>query len=102
MAAHFFCENCGAEVKRDSKNCPKCGRSFASILCPACGFVGEEALFAGGCPVCGYTAPAQGAPKNHPGKTLPQKFSAGALPGWAYALAVLVFAAVAALLLFSQ
>jgi uncharacterized membrane protein YvbJ len=104
MGARFFCENCGAEVRRDSKTCPRCGRSFASVLCPACGFKGEERLFAAGCPVCGYTA---AAPKpnvtrrqSEPGKGRPPQVAAGALPVWAYVLAVLAFAGVLGLLLY--
>ncbi|WP_010253679.1 zinc ribbon domain-containing protein [Treponema primitia] len=100
MGARFFCENCGAEVKRNSKSCPKCGRSFANILCPACGFEGEEQLFSAGCPVCGYTADSSGnTPVPKPGKPSPPKFPAGSLPLWAYVLAILAFVAVLAILL---
>ena len=53
---HFFCDKCGFEVEQDAKNCPGCGRSFSSVKCPACGFVGQAALFGEGCPVCGYSA----------------------------------------------
>jgi predicted amidophosphoribosyltransferase len=101
MAARFFCENCGAEVKRNSKACPNCGRPFANILCPACGFAGEAGLFADGCPVCGYTAgsliPHPG-PKSKKQHTAPPKFAAGSLPSWAYILAILAFVGVVALL----
>ena len=34
----FFCENCGKEVKRNTKVCPYCGKFFASVKCPACGY----------------------------------------------------------------
>jgi predicted RNA-binding Zn-ribbon protein involved in translation (DUF1610 family) len=51
----FFCENCDTEVPRDAKTCPTCGRVFASVLCPSCGFAGAEALFKDGCPACGYS-----------------------------------------------
>ncbi|MDR0760843.1 MAG: hypothetical protein LBF74_12190, partial [Treponema sp.] len=55
----FRCENCGADVPFQAKQCPRCGRLFQSVRCPSCGFTGEEALFTqGGCPVCGYTVPA--------------------------------------------
>jgi predicted amidophosphoribosyltransferase len=98
MAARFFCENCGGEVKRNSKACPHCGRPFANILCPACGFAGEERLFSAGCPVCGYTA---GSPDPKPKKQqpTPQKIAAGSPPAWAYILAILAFVGVVALLL---
>ncbi|MDR2738499.1 MAG: zinc-ribbon domain-containing protein [Treponema sp.] len=100
MGARFFCEHCGAEVKRNTKSCPKCGRSFANILCPACGFQGEESLFSAGCPVCGYTADSsEKTPAPKPRKNPPSKFPAGSLPIWAYVLAVLAFAAVLGILL---
>jgi predicted RNA-binding Zn-ribbon protein involved in translation (DUF1610 family) len=96
----FFCENCGAEVDRDTKTCPRCGRFFASIRCPACGFTGAEGLFAGGCPVCGYSSPdavtagARGSAKpSWPGgenfpRGKPPRIAAGALPVWVYILTV--------------
>jgi len=52
----FFCDNCGEEVGDNSKTCPYCGRFFASVRCPACGFSGEDSLFVNGCPSCGYSA----------------------------------------------
>jgi predicted RNA-binding Zn-ribbon protein involved in translation (DUF1610 family) len=94
VSPRFFCENCGAEVPRNAKNCPKCGKFFASIRCPSCGFTGEEALFRGGCPVCGYSAPPE------TGKILPwpekkkPPMTAGALPLWVYAAAVLALVSV--------
>jgi uncharacterized membrane protein YvbJ len=58
----FFCDKCGFEVPQDAKACPGCGRSFSSVKCPACGFVGQAAFFGGGCPMCGYSADeSQGA-----------------------------------------
>jgi predicted amidophosphoribosyltransferase len=53
---HFFCEHCGAEVRRSADSCPSCGRSFASVRCPKCDFTGEANFFANGCPECGYSA----------------------------------------------
>jgi RNA polymerase subunit RPABC4/transcription elongation factor Spt4 len=83
---HFFCENCGAEVPLDAKQCPRCGREFASVRCPACNFVGEEALFTGGCPVCGYTV-ASPPPKPSSGRF---GGGGGALPLWVYFLTALL------------
>jgi predicted RNA-binding Zn-ribbon protein involved in translation (DUF1610 family) len=94
--ARFFCENCGAEVPRDAKNCPKCGRFFASVRCPSCGFTGEEALFRGGCPVCGYSAPpaaGRGGILPWPERKKPSR-AAGVLPVWVYVTAVLALIAV--------
>jgi hypothetical protein len=86
----FFCEHCGAEVPKDAKHCPQCGRSFASVLCPSCGFAGNPDLFTGGCPVCGYSAPpAPETGKESPPKTAP----AGALPWWVYLLTALALLA---------
>ena len=95
---HFFCESCGIEVPRDAKNCPKCGRYFASVLCPACGFSGEEALFKGGCPVCGYSkGPSpEGAAAL---RDFPEgKKPVGALPLWVYILTAAAFTGVFAAL----
>jgi RNA polymerase subunit RPABC4/transcription elongation factor Spt4 len=100
MGERFFCENCGAEVKRDAKTCPQCGVSFADVLCLACGFSGNARLFAAGCPVCGApvaAGPVNGTPK--PTRAARPKFAAGAPPAWAYLLALLAFAGVFALLL---
>ncbi|GHV80854.1 hypothetical protein AGMMS49944_26450 [Spirochaetia bacterium] len=100
MGARFICEHCGASVKRDSKSCPQCGRPFANVLCPVCGFEGAERLFSAGCPSCGYTAeaPVRVAASKHE-KEPPPRFVAGDLPVWAYVLAILAFVSVLALLL---
>jgi predicted RNA-binding Zn-ribbon protein involved in translation (DUF1610 family) len=97
----FFCENCGAEVPRDAKNCPQCGRFFASVRCPACDFVGEEYLFTGGCPACGYSS-VRGRPSgpSSPAAPPPKREAAGALPRWVYVLTILAFLGVMALLFF--
>ena len=50
----FFCENCGKEVKRNTKVCPYCGKFFASVKCPACNYLGGTDEFVSGCPACGY------------------------------------------------
>jgi predicted RNA-binding Zn-ribbon protein involved in translation (DUF1610 family) len=92
--ARFFCENCGAEVGRNAKQCPKCGKLFSSILCPSCGFSGEEFLFDKGCPLCGYSAPGSTSPEKP--KKAGSGEAAGALPWWVYALTLLALAGVLA------
>ncbi|MDR0540395.1 MAG: zinc-ribbon domain-containing protein [Spirochaetaceae bacterium] len=53
----FFCDNCGAEVPKTANSCPRCGRFFASIRCPKCGFSGgNDTAFSNGCPRCGYSS----------------------------------------------
>ena len=52
--AKFFCQCCGSEVPRKAKFCPKCGKFFASVLCPNCGHTGKTEDFINGCPECGY------------------------------------------------
>jgi predicted RNA-binding Zn-ribbon protein involved in translation (DUF1610 family) len=102
MGERFFCENCGAEVKRDAKTCRHCGVSFADVLCLACGFSGNARLFAAGCPVCGApvaAGPVNGTSKPKRGKGARQKVAVGAPPAWAYILALLAFAGIFALLL---
>jgi predicted amidophosphoribosyltransferase len=92
----FFCDNCGSEVDRNAKACPHCGRFFASIRCPACGFAGAERLFAGGCPSCGYSAPpGDGA------KLREKKPAAGPLPMWVYVFSIAALIAVLAILFFA-
>jgi len=90
----FFCDNCGAEVPRDGKRCPNCGRYFASVRCPACGFTGEETLFREGCPVCGYSTTTG----NNRGVKESEKASGGGLPLWVYILTSAVFTALMAAL----
>jgi predicted RNA-binding Zn-ribbon protein involved in translation (DUF1610 family) len=86
----FFCDNCGAEVGRHEKSCPKCGRFFASVRCPACGFSGEEALFTGGCPACGYSAPGPAKKRGWSrGDQNNGRIAAGALPVWVYLFSIL-------------
>jgi len=96
----FFCENCGAEVPRDEEKCPKCGKYFASVRCPVCGFIGETAQFKGGCPACGYST-AKPPPKFGNKKNFSDnKKAAGALPFWVYILTAAAFTAVLAALFF--
>ena len=97
QSPRFFCENCGDEVPRDAKNCPKCGRYFASVRCPACDFIGEEAFFKGGCPVCGYSAGAQG--QNSGGhRASGKKKPVESLPVWVYILTAAAFTGILAAL----
>jgi len=86
----FFCDNCGQEIDIKAKSCPHCGRFFASILCPACGFSGEDKLFLNGCPSCGYSEPA--------GKRAVDTIVKGILPGWAFLISILVLLALVAVL----
>ncbi|GMO47734.1 MAG: zinc ribbon domain-containing protein [Treponemataceae bacterium] len=84
-AAKFFCEYCGAEVSSNAKICKKCGKFFLSVRCPECGKTGNAAIFANGCPGCGYAAgkerPAAktAAVSVKPGRKDP-------LPSWLYIL----------------
>jgi hypothetical protein len=88
----FFCEGCGAEVPLTAKQCPRCGRYFASIRCPSCGFTGDEGLFDQGCPICGYAA------RQDPVRTKPprQDPARDGLPRWIYLLTFMIFLAAAA------
>jgi uncharacterized membrane protein YvbJ len=94
----FFCESCGSEVPKDAKNCPKCGRYFASVRCPACGFIGEEALFNEGCPVCGYSTKAGQGTNKRPINEI--KKPAGPLPLWLYIMTAVAFTAIVAAIFF--
>ncbi|MDR2480343.1 MAG: hypothetical protein LBD48_13685, partial [Treponema sp.] len=78
-----------------AKACPQCGRFFASVRCPACGYSGEDRAFAKGCPACGYSAPQQAAvPHREP------KVPAGPLPLWVYLFSIVALLAVFAVLYF--
>lgn len=55
-SAKFFCEFCDYEVPIDARICPRCGHFFASVRCPVCGKIGDQALFKYGCPKCGYAS----------------------------------------------
>jgi predicted amidophosphoribosyltransferase len=90
----FFCDNCGEEVGRNDKTCPHCGRFFASIRCPKCGFSADDASFKKGCPACGYSVPPGSAAYSQG-----EKVPAGKLPLWVYILSVCAFIAAVALLI---
>jgi RNA polymerase subunit RPABC4/transcription elongation factor Spt4 len=91
----YYCENCGTEVRKDARVCPKCGRFFSSVKCPRCGYVGEADDFAAGCPVCGYADVANAAPEplGDPPRAAPPP------PWWSYPLAAAVVLALVLLLL---
>ncbi len=57
----FFCEHCGNPVPLEAKTCPHCGRRFDAVRCPICSLVGDQELFADGCPRCGYLKRVGGA-----------------------------------------
>jgi predicted RNA-binding Zn-ribbon protein involved in translation (DUF1610 family) len=59
----FFCDNCGIEVDREALSCPRCGKSFGSVRCPACGFSGSLDYFKDCCPSCGYSTHGEGTSK---------------------------------------
>jgi predicted amidophosphoribosyltransferase len=94
---HFFCENCGAEVRKDARVCPRCGRFFSSVKCPKCGHVGGADDFFAGCPVCGYALAANPAPE--PFKSAPARQAAPPLPWWAFVAAALAILALSLALL---
>jgi RNA polymerase subunit RPABC4/transcription elongation factor Spt4 len=91
----YFCERCGAEVGKDAKLCPRCGRFFSSVKCPRCGYVGKADDFALGCPDCGSFEAANPAPD--PIRPLPVE--APPLPWWAFAAAALVILGLSLILL---
>ncbi len=50
----YFCENCGEEVAANARFCPHCGKFFAAVRCPSCGYMGSINDFKNGCPRCHY------------------------------------------------
>jgi RNA polymerase subunit RPABC4/transcription elongation factor Spt4 len=91
----YFCERCGAEVRKEARFCPRCGRFFSSVKCPRCGYVGEADDFALGCPVCGYADAANAAPEPL-GRAA---WSSQSLPWWSYPLAAALLLGLIILLL---
>jgi predicted RNA-binding Zn-ribbon protein involved in translation (DUF1610 family) len=89
----FFCESCSAEVEREAKSCPECGKNFASVRCPTCNFIGEVDSFKGGCPACGYVSEDQ--PKKRPKAKRPKDEP---LPLWVYVITVAIFSGILAAL----
>jgi predicted RNA-binding Zn-ribbon protein involved in translation (DUF1610 family) len=89
----FFCDGCGTEVAANAERCPHCGKFFASIRCPKCGFTGDTDTFGKGCPVCGYSAPLSNRPVRRPAK--PARHTAAhdsAAAPWPYALSIILLA----------
>lgn len=89
----FFCENCGNEVKRNTKICPHCGKFFASVRCPECNHLGTTEEFINGCPECGYAfTPNNKLKKNNKNKELSPAYKSNRyddpLPWWIYSLIV--------------
>ena len=78
--AKYFCEFCDTEVSEQDKVCPKCGRSFSSVVCASCGYSGAESEFVGGCPKCGY-AVKSGEKKKPVGNRKKKKES---IPWWVF------------------
>ncbi len=91
----YFCERCGAEVRKDAKLCPRCGRFFSSVKCPRCGHVGKADDFARGCPACGCADAANPAPD----PIRPLEVEAPPLPWWAYLSAAILILALSLVLL---
>ncbi|MDR2659259.1 MAG: hypothetical protein LBC27_04640 [Spirochaetaceae bacterium] len=89
--SRFFCDGCGTEVSAETERCPRCGKFFASIRCPACGFTGDTAAFSKGCPSCGYSA------RKRPSKALPPQSDTA--PQWFYAVTVALLVLLLATLL---
>ncbi|MDR0663724.1 MAG: zinc ribbon domain-containing protein [Spirochaetaceae bacterium] len=91
----FFCDGCGTEVTADAECCPCCGKYFASIRCPRCGYSGDKSTFDKGCPACGYSAPSSRPrrPKNDP------HTAEGIVPQWVYAVSAAFLVMLLAVLL---
>ncbi|PKL09557.1 MAG: hypothetical protein CVV51_03180 [Spirochaetae bacterium HGW-Spirochaetae-7] len=85
-APRFFCEHCGAEVGRDERACPECGRFFSAVRCPRCEFSGSAEKFAHGCPVCGYSMPSIDRAYGRP-SAVPNRAPAP-LPLWVWLVAL--------------
>ncbi|GBU29268.1 hypothetical protein R84B8_02832 [Treponema sp. R8-4-B8] len=96
----FFCDYCGNEVGSEVKKCPYCGRIFASVRCPSCGYSGQDRMFQNGCPMCGYSAPPspkQKNPKMKPPK-IKHRHAGEPIPFWTYIVTFIALFAVIAFL----
>jgi len=96
----FFCDYCENEVGSEVKNCPYCGRIFASIRCPSCGYSGPDRMFQNGCPMCGYSAPPSPKQKNLRMKPPRVKghYTTEPIPFWTYVVTFIALFTVIAFL----
>jgi len=94
--ARFFCEYCDHEVKDDAKFCPYCGRFFASVRCPNCGYTGNHGEFSDGCPKCGYAMNGSSVKnelnkkkkKEYKNNSIKKEHHEDALPFWIYLFSI--------------
>jgi predicted RNA-binding Zn-ribbon protein involved in translation (DUF1610 family) len=86
----FFCDGCGTEVSADAYKCPQCGKFFASMRCPRCGFCGEYSEFRKGCPNCGYAAPGSKPQRPIRPQSPPHTSAGGVQPVYILSVAALV------------
>jgi uncharacterized membrane protein YvbJ len=93
----FFCDNCNYEVEKNAKACQQCGRFFASVRCPACGFTGEEKLFSAGCPSCGYSTTVNQSRSNKPP---PKPQPSGSFSPWLYFYSIIALLIVTIIFLY--
>jgi hypothetical protein len=87
----------GSEVKA----CPYCGRIFASIRCPSCGYSGHDKMFQNGCPMCGYSAPPSSKKTKNPKKKKTKSgegYTTEPLSFWTYVITFIALFIVIALL----
>ncbi|MDR0685640.1 MAG: hypothetical protein LBF83_11015 [Spirochaetaceae bacterium] len=94
----FFCDGCGTEVASNTDSCPRCGKFFASIRCPRCGFSGDADTFSRGCPACGYSAPLSNRAGSRQNRSPPPPPDSGATP-WLYIVSIALLAALLTVLL---
>ncbi|HKL86429.1 MAG TPA: zinc ribbon domain-containing protein [Treponemataceae bacterium] len=87
----FFCEYCSSEVKQNDKFCSKCGKFFASVKCPSCGFSGDSRVFRDGCPACGYALYDKSAKHNSIPEKAKKNTETDPLPWWMYIVAISFF-----------
>ena len=101
--ARFFCDSCDTEVVGDALFCPKCGKIFSSVRCPACNYSANHSAFIRGCPQCGYAMHGTSVAKNiklgKEKKKKQKRFvsqyqksapAEDALPAWVYGLCILL------------